>query len=69
MFFTYDRTYWAFTPAPSRKILNEFFIPVQPLSPYAVAKLNNDFIQAGVPAKETKKQWADAKRYVREIWA
>jgi len=49
MFFTYDRTYWAFTPAPSRKILNEFFIPVQPLNPYSVAKLNNDFIQAGVP--------------------
>ena len=46
-FFNYDRTYWAFTVPPSRAILNDFFIPVQPLSQYAVAKLNNDLIASG----------------------
>jgi hypothetical protein len=50
IFFTYDRTFWAFTPAQSRPILNEFFIPVQPLSPFAVAQLNNDLIRSGNPA-------------------
>ena len=50
IFFTYDRTYWAFTPPQSRPILNDFFIPVQPLSPYAVAQLNNDLIRSGNPA-------------------
>ena len=50
IFFTYDRTYWAFTPAQSRPILNDFFIPVQPLSPFAVAQLNNDLIRSGNPA-------------------
>jgi hypothetical protein len=49
IFFTYDRTYWAFTPAQSRPILNDFFIPVQPLSPFAVAQLNNNLIRAGYP--------------------
>ena len=49
IFFTYDRTFWAFTPAQSRPILNDFFIPVQPLSPVAVAQLNNNLIQAGYP--------------------
>jgi len=50
IFFTYDRTFWAFTPAQSRPILNDFFIPVQPLSPYSVAQLNNDLIRSGNPA-------------------
>ena len=50
IFFTYDRTFWAFTPPQSRPILNEFFIPVQPLSPFAVAQLNNDLIRSGNPA-------------------
>jgi hypothetical protein len=49
IFFTYDRTYWAFTPPQSRPILNDFFIPVQPLSPFAVAQLNNNLIQSGYP--------------------
>jgi hypothetical protein len=49
IFFTYDRTYWALTVPPSKGILNEFFIPVQPLSPFAVAQLNNDLISAGYP--------------------
>lgn len=49
IFFTYDRTYWALTPPQSRPILNDFFIPVQPLSPFAVAQLNNNLIQAGYP--------------------
>jgi len=49
IFFTYDRTYWALTPPQSRPILNDFFIPVQPLSPFAVAQLNNDLIQSGYP--------------------
>lgn len=49
IFFTYDRTYWAFTPPQARPILNEFFIPVQPLSPVAVAQLNNNLIRAGYP--------------------
>jgi hypothetical protein len=50
IFFTYDRTYWALTVPPSKAILNEFFIPVQPLSPFSVAQLNNDLISAGYPA-------------------
>lgn len=50
IFFTYDRTFWAFTPAQSRPILNDFFIPVQPLSPFSVAQLNNDLIRSGNPA-------------------
>jgi hypothetical protein len=49
IFFTYDRTFWAFTPAQSRPILNDFFIPVQPLSPVAVAQQNNNLITAGYP--------------------
>lgn len=49
IFFNYDRTYWALTVPPSKPILNEFFIPVQPLSPFAVAELNNDLIRAGQP--------------------
>ena len=49
IFFTYDRTYWAFTPPQSRPILNDFFIPVQPLSPFAVAQQNNNLITAGYP--------------------
>jgi hypothetical protein len=49
IFFTYDRTFWAFTPAQSRPILNDFFIPVQPLSPFAIAQQNNNLIQAGYP--------------------
>lgn len=49
IFFTYDRTYWALTPPQSRPILNDFFIPVQPLSPFAVAQLNNNLIRAGYP--------------------
>ena len=49
VFFNYDRTYWAFTVPPSRAILNDFFIPVQPLSPFAVAQLNNNLIKAGYP--------------------
>jgi hypothetical protein len=49
IFFTYDRTIWAITPPQSRPILNEFFIPVQPLSPVAVAQLNNNLIRAGYP--------------------
>jgi hypothetical protein len=53
IFFTYDRTFWAFTPAQSRPILNDFFIPVQPLSPFAVAQLNNDLIRSGNPASGT----------------
>jgi len=50
IFFTYDRTYWAFTPPQSQPILADVLIPVQPLSPYAVAKLNNDLIRSGNPA-------------------
>lgn len=50
IFFTYDRTVWAITPPQSRPILNDFFIPVQPLSPFAVAQLNNNLISAGAPA-------------------
>ena len=50
IFFTYDRTVWAITPPQSRPILNDFFIPVQPLSPFAVAQLNNDLIRAGAPS-------------------
>jgi hypothetical protein len=50
IFFTYDRTYWALTPPQSRPILNDFFIPVQPLSPFAVAQLNNDLIRSGNPS-------------------
>ena len=50
IFFTYDRTYWGLTPAQSRPILNDFFIPVQPLSPFAVAQQNNNLIQAGYPS-------------------
>ena len=49
IFFNYDRTYWALTVPPARPILNEFFIPVQPLSPYGVAQLNNDLIRSGYP--------------------
>jgi hypothetical protein len=49
IFFTYDRTIWAVTPPQSRPILNDFFIPVQPLSPFAVAQLNNNLIRAGYP--------------------
>jgi hypothetical protein len=49
VFFNYDRTYWAFSVPPSRSILNDFFIPVQPLSPFAVSQLNNDLITAGYP--------------------
>ena len=49
LFFTYDRTIWAVTPPQSRPILNDFFIPVQPLSPFAVAQLNNNLITAGYP--------------------
>jgi hypothetical protein len=49
LFFTYDRTIWAVTPPQSRPILNDFFIPVQPLSPFAVAQLNNSLIQSGYP--------------------
>jgi len=49
IFFTYDRTVWAVTPPQSRPILNDFFIPVQPLSPFAVAQLNNNLIRAGYP--------------------
>ena len=50
IFFTYDRTIWAITPPQSRPILNDFFIPVQPLSPFAVAQLNNNLIAAGAPS-------------------
>ena len=50
IFFTYDRTVWAITPPQSRPILNDFFIPVQPLSPFAVAQLNNNLIRAGAPS-------------------
>ncbi len=50
IFFSYDRTYWGLTPAQSRPILNDFFIPVQPLSPFAVAQQNNNLIQAGYPS-------------------
>ncbi|MFM7245059.1 MAG: BBP7 family outer membrane beta-barrel protein [Planctomycetaceae bacterium] len=50
IFFTYDRTYWALTPPQSRPILNDFFIPVQPLSPFAVAQLNNNLIRSGNPS-------------------
>lgn len=50
VFFTYDRTIWAITPPQSRPILNDFFIPVQPLSPIAVAQLNNNLISAGAPS-------------------
>lgn len=53
VFFTYDRTYWALTVPPSRAILNDFFIPVQPLSPFAVAQLNNNLIRAGYPGSGT----------------
>jgi hypothetical protein len=49
IFFTYDRTIWGVTPPQSRPILNDFFIPVQPLSPTAVAQLNNNLIRAGYP--------------------
>jgi len=49
IFFTYDRTIWAITPPQSRPILNDFFIPVQPLSPVAVAQLNNNLIRSGYP--------------------
>jgi hypothetical protein len=49
IFFTYDRTYWGLTPPPAKPILNDFFIPVQPLSPFAVAQLNNNLIQSGYP--------------------
>jgi hypothetical protein len=49
LFFTYDRTYWALTPPQSKPILNDFFIPVQPLSPTAVAQLNNNLIRSGYP--------------------
>lgn len=49
IFFTYDRTIWAVTPPQSRPILNDFFIPVQPLSPFAVAQLNNNLIRSGFP--------------------
>ncbi|MFM8735721.1 MAG: BBP7 family outer membrane beta-barrel protein [Pirellulales bacterium] len=48
-FFTYDRTIWAVTPPQARPILNDFFIPVQPLSPFAVAQLNNNLIRSGYP--------------------
>ncbi|MFM8275309.1 MAG: BBP7 family outer membrane beta-barrel protein [Gemmata sp.] len=50
IFFTYDRTIWGVTPPQSRPILNDFFIPVQPLSPFAVAQLNNSLISAGAPS-------------------
>lgn len=49
VFFNYERVYWAMTPPQSQPILNDFFIPVQPLSASSVAKLNNDLISAGYP--------------------
>ena len=54
IFFTYDRTIWAITPPQSRPILNDFFIPVQPLSPVAVAQLNNNLIRSGYPGSDRK---------------
>jgi hypothetical protein len=62
IFFTYDRTIWGVTPPQSRPILNDFFIPVQPLSPFAVASLNNSFIQAGVPGSSVYIYGADPLR-------
>ena len=50
IFFTYERIYWGLTPPPSRGILNDFFIPVQPLNPFSVAQLNNSFIAGGSPS-------------------
>jgi len=47
VFFNYERVYWALTPPQSQPILNDFFIPVQPLAASSVAKLNNDLISAG----------------------
>ena len=49
VFFNYERVYWALTPPQSQPILNDFFIPVQPLAASSVAQLNNDLISAGYP--------------------
>jgi len=62
LFFTYDRTYWALTVPPSKGILNDFFIPVQPLSPFSVAQLNNNLISAGYPGSGTYVFGADPLR-------
>jgi hypothetical protein len=62
LFFNYDRTYWAFTVPPSKPILNDFFIPVQPLSPFAVAQLNNNLIEAGYPGSGLYVFGSDALR-------
>ena len=62
IFFTYDRTYWAFTVPPSRAILNDFFIPTSPLSPFAVAELNNNLIRSGFPGANVYVYGADPMR-------
>jgi len=49
VFFNYERVYWALTPPQAQPILNDFFIPVQPLAASSVAQLNNDLIRAGYP--------------------
>jgi hypothetical protein len=49
IFFTYDRTFWAFTPPQAKPILTDALMPVYPISPVSIAQLNNNFIEAGVP--------------------
>ena len=50
IFFNYDRLYWGITPprvtGVAQTPTGNFLIPAYPISPYTIAKLNNDNIQA-----------------------